>query len=400
MAVEGSASTQAGQVAPRTTASGRRMRAPRLQAEAQALPQGRDQARGHPALKAVLTYPSQGDFANIARAQVALPHSEFFDQRNIAKACGKVLLAQRACPATSIMGKAKAWTPLLDHPLEGPVYLVGGSGYRLPAMVTELNGQIRVLLVGKVDTGKAGGIRNTFEAVPDAPVSRFVLELRGGKKHGLIENSEDLCRKTAPRLGPLRRQNGKVAQLHPAVPHRLRQEGRRRQEARRPPARGAGLSSPSAGARNTCSYLSNSLFLKLCYSQPASTGGWAGECEKEHVPWPSPEPSAPGGSEPRSHLPGPATAALRRTRSGGDERMASLSRYRALAGTMGCALLALLRPGAPRRQRRRSAGAPGAEETLPGSRNPVHGATDQLTHRVLRGGALGISGSSPRLQPR
>jgi hypothetical protein len=155
---------------------------------------GPTQRTGHPALKAVVKFPQKGASANIARAQVALPHSEFFDQGNIAQACTKPVLLANACPKSSIYGKAKAWTPLLEKPLEGPVYLVGGFGFKLPALVAELDGQIKVLLVGKVDTGKSGGIRNTFEAVPDAPVEKFVLEMKGGNKYGLLENSENLCR--------------------------------------------------------------------------------------------------------------------------------------------------------------------------------------------------------------
>lgn len=37
-----------------------------------------------------------------------------------------------------------------------------------------------------------GGLRNVFELVPDAPVSRFVLRMQGGKK-GLLVNSTNLC---------------------------------------------------------------------------------------------------------------------------------------------------------------------------------------------------------------
>jgi hypothetical protein len=35
-------------------------------------------------------------------------------------------------------------------------------------------------------------IRTTFSEVPDAPVSRFELNLKGGKE-GVIENSANLC---------------------------------------------------------------------------------------------------------------------------------------------------------------------------------------------------------------
>jgi hypothetical protein len=167
---------------------------------------GQTKRTGHPSLRAVLTYPKGAGYANIGRAQVALPHSEFLDQANLNKTCTKPLLLAGECPAKSIYGRAKVFTPLLDKPLEGPVYLVGGFGYELPALVAELGGQIRVLLVGKVDSAKDHGIRNTFEAVPDAPVDRFELMLKGGPKYSLLENSENLC------LRPQKAQTTFVAQ--------------------------------------------------------------------------------------------------------------------------------------------------------------------------------------------
>jgi hypothetical protein len=173
---------------------------------------------GHPALKAVLT--AKPGEAGIGRAQVNLPHGEFLDQGNLNKTCTRPVLVAGNCPKSSVYGKAKAWTPLLDKPLEGNVYLVGGYGYKLPALVAELDGQIRITLVGKVDSGKNKGIRNTFEVVPDAPVSRFVLEMKGGKKYGLLENSEDLCKaKKAKRRAIVRftGQNGKIDAFKPLV---------------------------------------------------------------------------------------------------------------------------------------------------------------------------------------
>jgi Domain of unknown function DUF11 len=217
-AIEGSVSTQAGQ----TAALNNRFQVgecrrlgfkPKIGLSLQ----GQTKRTGHPALTATVTYPKGGAYANIARAQVSLPHSEFLDQGNIGKACTKPVLDAGACPARSIYGKVKAWTPLLEKPLEGPVYLVGGYGYKLPAMVAELNGQIRVLLVGKVDTGKNKGIRNTFEAVPDAPVEKFVLQLKGGKKYGLLVNSENICKSTQKAEVAFKAQNGKQLTLTPKI---------------------------------------------------------------------------------------------------------------------------------------------------------------------------------------
>jgi hypothetical protein len=155
---------------------------------------GSTKRSGHPSLKATLTYP-KGSYANIARAQVGLPHSEFLDQGNIKTVCTQPQLKSATCPKKAIYGRAKAWSPLLDKPLEGPVYLGVGYGHALPDLVADLDGQIRVLLNGKVDTNSRDGLRNTFEAVPDAPVSKFTLELYGGPKKGLLENSENVCRK-------------------------------------------------------------------------------------------------------------------------------------------------------------------------------------------------------------
>jgi len=165
---------------------------------------------GRPALTAVVTYPKGSSYANIARAQVGLPQSEFLQQGAISKTCSQAQLRSATCPAASVYGKATAYTPLLDKPLSGPVYLAGGFGYKLPALVADLNGQIRVLLKGKIDTDKQKGIRTTFEAVPDAPIEKFVLEMKGGKKFGLLENSTNICKGTHKAEVKFNGQNGKV----------------------------------------------------------------------------------------------------------------------------------------------------------------------------------------------
>jgi hypothetical protein len=216
--IEGSVSTQAGQSAPLKNAfavggCGSLAFKPKLAISLK----GPTKRTGHPALKATVTYPKGGGYANIARAQVSLPHSEFLDQGNLNLVCKQAELAAGTCPKKAIYGKVKAWTPLLDKPLEGNVYLGVGFGYKLPAMVAELDGQIRVLLKSKVDTDKQKGIRSTFEAVPDAQIEKFTLELKGGKKYGLLENSEDICRKTQKAGASFTAQNGKTLQLSPVI---------------------------------------------------------------------------------------------------------------------------------------------------------------------------------------
>lgn len=180
---------------------------------------------GNPALTAVLR-ARPGD-ANIARAQVALPRSEFLDQSHIRTICTRVQFAAHACPAASVYGHAKAWTPLLDHPLAGPVYL-RSSSHTLPDLVADLNGQIEVVLDGRIDSAK-GGIRSTFTAVPDAPVRKFVLAMRGGKR-SLLENSTELCATAHRANAVFTGQNGKRIELHPSLRSSCKREARKQRK--------------------------------------------------------------------------------------------------------------------------------------------------------------------------
>ena len=146
-----------------------------------------------PAFKAFLTM-KPGE-ANISRSVVVLPRSEFLDNAHIGTSCTRVQfnagkIPGEDCPAASVYGHAKAITPILDEPIEGPVFLRSNGGERnLPDLVAALHsGEININLVGFIDSIHHGQIRNRFQAVPDAPVTSFTLEMMGGKK-GLLENA-------------------------------------------------------------------------------------------------------------------------------------------------------------------------------------------------------------------
>ncbi len=158
----------------------------------------------NPKLRATLKARA-GD-ANIGRAVVALPHALFLDQASLSTVCTRVQFAAGNCPKKSIYGRARAFTPLLGQPLEGPVYL-RSSDNPLPDLVAHLEGQVTIDLVGRIDSFR-GGIRTTFGRVPDVPVSKFTMNLRGGKR-GLLVASRDLCKRPAKAIVRLKAQNGK-----------------------------------------------------------------------------------------------------------------------------------------------------------------------------------------------
>jgi hypothetical protein len=166
----------------------------------------------------IATLKAKPGEANVARAQVKLPHAVFLDQAHIRTVCTRVQFAADACPAGSVYGRAEATTPLLGYPLSGSVYLRSNPAHLLPDLVAKLKGPasqpIEIDLAGKTDAVKAA-LRNTFEAVPDAPVSSFRLELFGGKR-GLVEMSDGFCKNRRATV-QLEGQNGKAYDTRPVV---------------------------------------------------------------------------------------------------------------------------------------------------------------------------------------
>jgi len=174
-----------------------------------------------PALSASFR-PRAGD-ANASTTIVRLPHSAFLEQGHFRTICTRVQYNEGAghganCPPASIYGHVSATSPLLEGALEGPVYL-RSSNHNLPDMVLSLHGPpslpIQIEAVGRIDSAK-GGIRSSFEGIPDAPITEVRLEMEGGAK-GLIVNSTNLCAKVNRAEVDLKAHNAKADTLHPPV---------------------------------------------------------------------------------------------------------------------------------------------------------------------------------------
>jgi hypothetical protein len=125
-----------------------------------------------------------------------MPRSEFLENAHIRTICTRVQFAADACPPGAVYGEATVTTPILDYPLAGNVYL-RSSDNPLPDLVPDLRGPsyqpLKVEAAGRTDSIH-GGIRNTFDFVPDAPFTRLITKLPGGAR-GLLVNSTDICAK-------------------------------------------------------------------------------------------------------------------------------------------------------------------------------------------------------------
>jgi hypothetical protein len=147
-------------------------------------------------LTAKLTIPAAlGTQANIKEVKVDLPKQLPSRLTTLQKACtaAQFNTDPAGCPAASNIGYAKAITPILPVPLEGPVYFVSHGGEAFPSLEIVLQGYgVTIDLVASTFISKSGVTSSTFHTVPDQPVTSFEITLPEGKYSALAANG-NLC---------------------------------------------------------------------------------------------------------------------------------------------------------------------------------------------------------------
>jgi hypothetical protein len=149
-------------------------------------------------LSVKLTYPAGPYDANIARVKVDLPKQLPSRLTTLQKACPAATFDVNPanCPPASIVGHAKASTPVMPVPLSGPAYFVSHGGEQFPDLIIVLQGYgATVHLIGSTFISKAGITSSTFKTIPDVPVGTFELDLPQGRDSALAAN-KNLCTTT------------------------------------------------------------------------------------------------------------------------------------------------------------------------------------------------------------
>jgi hypothetical protein len=152
-------------------------------------------------LDAKVSFPagSMGSEANIAYVKVDLPKQLPSRLTTLQKACIAATFDANpaACPPQSVVGIARASTPVLPVGLQGPVYFVSHGGEAFPSLIVVLQGDgVRVDLTGSTFISKAGVTSSTFKTVPDVPINSFELYLPQGRFSALAANG-NLCALTS-----------------------------------------------------------------------------------------------------------------------------------------------------------------------------------------------------------
>lgn len=148
--------------------------------------------------------------ANIRSVYAQLPIQLPSRLTTLQKACPEATFAANpvACrPLGSEVGTAVVVTPVLPGELKGSAYLVSHGGAAFPDLDLVLeDGLVRLVLVGNTNI-KKGITSSTFAAIPDAPVTSFVLTLPTGP-HSALSPNGSLCAKPLIMPTVITAQNG------------------------------------------------------------------------------------------------------------------------------------------------------------------------------------------------
>jgi hypothetical protein len=146
--------------------------------------------------------------ANIKALTVTLSSAFEIDQRHLGNICSEKELSETQCAGRTPIGTASTTTPLLDQPLQGPVYAVSGSG-GLPRLAFILNGQVDLIPRADTKTASGGRLQTTAPVIPDAPIGHFRLTVFGGKT-GYLVNTRNICEHTPVTKVAYTAQSGKT----------------------------------------------------------------------------------------------------------------------------------------------------------------------------------------------
>jgi len=157
--------------------------------------------------------------SNINSVKVDLPKQLPSQLKTLQKACPAATFTANPanCPPASIVGHAKAVTPVLPVPVEGPAYFVSHGGEAFPNLVVVLQGDnVTIELVGDTFINEKTDITSsTFKNIPDVPISLFELNLPQGKYPALAANG-NLCKDKLLMPTAFTAQNGAV--IHESTP--------------------------------------------------------------------------------------------------------------------------------------------------------------------------------------
>lgn len=142
----------------------------------------------NPALSVAVSNPNAAGDTNVRKMVTTLPAAVSIDVDALANVCEIAQRNSDSCPAASQVGTATIATPMLAAGLTGRVYITRSDNAGLPNMSVFVDGAIKFRLDATTKfTGPSfNRIEATFDNLPQAPFTSFVVNIAGGKSDSLL----------------------------------------------------------------------------------------------------------------------------------------------------------------------------------------------------------------------
>ncbi len=129
--------------------------------------------------------------AGLATAEVVLPSGLTGDNELLGMRCPRASFEAGSCPASTIVGTARAESPLQSEALVGTVAIIEPSDPGLPDIGLDLRGPLALKLTGELGLDASARAVTTFAGLPDIPISDFKLTFT--REPGFVIAGVDMC---------------------------------------------------------------------------------------------------------------------------------------------------------------------------------------------------------------
>ncbi len=170
---------------------------------------GDNRPSGHPGMYVVLTSPA-GD-VGMRSATVTLPDGVVVDLANARNTCTVAQFNAASCPSAAKIGSATAEVTIVPEQLRGSIYMVAIPGKSLPGLGLDFGGRYAQRVLSTVQTDKDSRLVTTFDAIPDLPLRRLVIDVASSPRSPLQISETSPCDAKSGWQGRFTGQGGQTA---------------------------------------------------------------------------------------------------------------------------------------------------------------------------------------------
>lgn len=159
----------------------------------------------NPGMTVKVTNPTAFGDDEAKKLVTTLPAVVSVDVDALSKVCSVADRNADSCPATSQVGTATIYTPMITAGLTGRIYMTKSPNASLPYLSIYVDGAIKFRMdaTTRFVGPDSNQVETSFDALPQAPFTDFTVELWGGKSDSLLYTRKCSSSKSSWDDGPM-----------------------------------------------------------------------------------------------------------------------------------------------------------------------------------------------------